>query len=157
PENGLLPPLVKAAQDRAAARRPRSYDDPESRSVGERCLIAQDAGGSSVTPPMVPNPFAMNYYRIVQTPTHVMIFGEMVHDARIIRIGGQHAQADIRRWLGDSVGHWESDTLVVDTTNISEKASWHGSTGHMHVIERIARTGPSTIAYRVTVDDPETW
>jgi hypothetical protein len=66
-------------------------------------------------------------------------------------------QQDIRRWFGDSVGHWEGDTLVVDTTNVSEKVQYRGSTAHIHVVERLTRTGPSTITYRATVDDPDTW
>ena len=157
PENGLLPPLVPAARDRSAARPPRNYDDPESRPLGERCLVGEDPGGFSAGPPIVPNVFAFNYYRIVQTPAHVMIFSELVHDARIIRIGGEHLPQDIRRWFGDSVGHWEGDTLVVDTTNVSEKVQFAGSTGRIHVVERLTRTGPSTITYRATIDDPETW
>ena len=157
PENGLVPPLVQAARDRNAARPPRSYDNPENRSVGERCLLGQDAGGLSVTPPIVPNPFAFNYYRIVQTSTHVLIFGELVHDARIVRIGGRHLAPGIERWLGDSVGRWDGDTLVVDTTNISDKVHYRGASGRVHVVERFTRTGPSTITYRTTVEDPDTW
>lgn len=157
PDTGLLPPLVQAARDRIAARHPRNYDDPESRSLGERCMLGADAGGFSMGPPIVPNPLALNYYQIVQTPTHVMILGELVHDARIIRIGGEHLQQGIQRWFGDSVGHWEGDTLVVDTTNVNEKVQYRGSTGHIHVVERLAWTGPSTITYRATVEDPDTW
>jgi hypothetical protein len=157
PETGRLPPLVQAARDRIDARRPRNYDDPESRSLGERCLVGADAGGLSVGPPMVPNPLSLNYYQIVQTPTHVVILGELVHDARIIRIGGEHVQPGIQRWFGDSVGHWERDTLVVDTTNVSNKVQYRGSTGLIHVVERLTRTGPSTITYRATVDDSDTW
>jgi len=157
PESGLLPPTVKAAQERAAARPPRDYNDPENRSLGERCLIGMDAGGLSVAPPIVPNPLSMNYYRIVQTPTHIMIFGELVHDARVIRLGGEHLPRRMQRWLGDSVGHWEGDTLVVDTTNVSDKIHWRNSSGAIHVVERFSRTGPSTITYRATVEDHETW
>jgi len=157
PENGLLPPRVKAADERRAARQPMNYDDPESRSLGERCLLGDDVGGESVTPPIVPNPFAFNYYRIVQTATHVLIFGELVHDARVIRIGGTHLPRGLQQWLGDSVGRWEGDALVVDTTNISEKVHFAGATGGIHVVERFTRTGPSTITYRATVDDPNTW
>jgi hypothetical protein len=157
PETGLLPPLVQAARDRIAARQARNYDDPESRSLGERCILGADAGGLSMGPPIVPNPFAMNYYQIVQTPTHVMIFGELVHDTRIIRIGGEHLQQSVQRWFGDSVGHWDRDTLVVDTTNVSDKVQYRVSTGRIHVVERLTRTGPSTITYRATVDDPDTW
>jgi len=157
PDTGLLPPLVPAVRVLITARPPRSYDDPESRSLGERCLLGADAGGFSMGPPIVPNPLAFNYYRIVQTSTQVLIFSELVHDARIIRIGGEHIPQDIRRWFGDSVGHWEGDTLVVDTTNVSEKVQYRGSTTRIHVVERLTRTGPSTITYRATVDDPDTW
>src|SRR5262245_460135 len=73
------------------------------------------------------------------------------------RCGGEHVQQSIRRWFGDSIGHWEEDTLVVDTTNVSEKVQYRGSTGRVHVVERLTRTGPSTITYRATVDDPDTW
>ena len=157
PENGVLPPLVPAARDRIAARPPGNYDDPESRPLGERCLVGADLGGLSAGPPIVPNPVAFNYYRIVQTPAHVMIFSELVHDARIIRIGGEHLPHNIRRWFGDSVGRWDGDTLVVDTTNVSEKIQYAGSTAGIHVVERLTRTGASTITYRATVDDPDTW
>jgi hypothetical protein len=157
PETGLLPPLVQVARERIAARQPRNYDDPESRSLGERCILGADAGGFSMGPPIVPNPLALNYYQIVQTPKHVMIFGELVHDTRIIRIGGEHLQQSVQRWFGDSVGHWDGDTLVVDTTNVSDKVQYRGSTGRIHVVERLTRTGPSTITYRATVDDPDTW
>ena len=157
PETGRLPPLVPAARDRIAGRSPRNYDDPESRPLGERCLLGADIGGLSMGPPIVPNPLAFNYYQIVQTPAFLMIFSELVHDVRIIRIGGQHLPQNIRRWFGDSVGHWEGDTLVVDTTNVSEKVQYGGSTGRIHVVERLTRTSPSTITYRATVDDPDTW
>ena len=157
PPNGIFPPLVKAAEERRASLKPRKYDDPEERPLTERCLLGTDIGSLTVTPPINPNPLAMNYYWIVQTPEHVVIFSELVHDARIIRIGGKHLPRGIQRWLGDSVGRWEGDTLVVDTTNISDKIRWRGSTGSIHAVERFTRTGPSTITYHVTVDDPETW
>jgi hypothetical protein len=157
PETGVLPPLVPAARDRTAARAPGNYDDPESRPLGERCLVGADIGGLSIGPPIVPNPLAFNYYQIVQAPTHLLIFSELVHDVRVVRIGGEHLPQNIRRWFGDSIGHWEGDTLVVDTTNVSEKVQYRGSTGRIHVVERLRRTGPSTITYRATVDDPDTW
>jgi hypothetical protein len=87
-----------------------------------------------------------------------MIFGEQVHDARIIRIGGRRRSSAVRRWLGDSIGRWEGDVLFVDTTNIHEKAAFRGdATVGIHVVERFARTGPSTITYPATIDDPDTW
>jgi hypothetical protein len=98
-----------------------------------------------------------NFYQIVQSPGHVMILVEMVHDARIIRMNGTHPPTDFRQWLGDSVGHWEGDTLVVDTTNFKEQVRFRGSSANLHVIERFTRTGPDTILYRATIDDPTTF
>jgi hypothetical protein len=93
----------------------------------------------------------------VQTPTHVLVFTEQIHDARIIRIGGAHLPETVQQWLGDSIGRWEGDTLVVDTTNINTKGAVRGATGRLHVVERFSRTGPSTVTYRATVEDPDTW
>jgi hypothetical protein len=87
----------------------------------------------------------------------VLIFTETVHDARIVRIGGTHAPPAVQLWLGDSIGRWEGDTLVVDTTNFTEKSHFRGSGQRLHVVERFTRTSPDTIRYQVTVDDPETW
>ena len=156
PPTGRLPPLVKAAQERLDARPRSNYDDPEARPLGERCILGLD-GGSPVTAPIVPNLYFGNFYQIVQTPTYIMIFTEQIHDARIIRIGGTHVPGTIQRWLGDSIGRWEGDTLVVDTTNINTKAAFRGATARLHVVERFTRSGPSTVTYRATVDDAETW
>ena len=156
PETGRLPLLTKAAQDRTTARRPTTRDDPEARPLGERCILGLD-GGQALTAPIVPNRYSGNFYEIVQTPSHVLIYTEQVHDTRIIRIGGSHVPAQIQRWLGDSIGRWEGDTLVVDTTNIHEQAAFRGATARLHVVERFTRTGPSSITYQATVADPETW
>jgi hypothetical protein len=86
-----------------------------------------------------------------------MILVEMVHDVRIIRLNGTHAPANVRQWLGDSVGHWEGDTLVVDTTNFTDKTKFRGSSENLHVIERFRRVDANTILYRATVDDPNTF
>ena len=98
-----------------------------------------------------------NNYQIVQTPDHVVILVEMVHDARIIRLNGTHPPPSVRQWLGDSVGHWEGDTLVVDTTNFTGRTRFRGSSENLHVIERFTRTGPDTILYRAIIDDPTTF
>jgi hypothetical protein len=155
PPNGLLPARVPATPQRAV--RPLSYDDPESRTLHERCLASFNFGGSSATPPLVPNPVLQDFYRIVQTPQYVMIASELVHDVRTIRIGGQHAPPTIRQWLGDSIGRWEGDTLVVDTTNFTDKTRFRGSGARLHVVERFTRTSADTMRYRVTVEDPDTW
>ena len=156
PPTGRLPPLLRAAEERLDARPHAKYDDPEARPLGERCILGVD-GGSALAAPIVPNLFSGNFYQIVQTPAHVMIFTEQIHDTRIVRIGGAHLPATLQRWLGDSIGRWEGDTLVVDTTNIHTNAVFRGATARLHVVERFSRTGPATVTYRATVDDPETW
>jgi len=93
----------------------------------------------------------------VQTPDSVLILTEMVHDARVVRMNAEHLPPTIRKWMGDSVGRWEGDTLVVDTTNFTEKTRFRGSSPDLHVIERFTRTGPNTLLYRFTIDDPKTW
>lgn len=98
-----------------------------------------------------------NNYQIVQTPDAVMILVEMVHDVRIIRMNGTHLPANVRQWLGDSIGHWDGDTLVVDTTNFTDKTRFRGSSENLHVIERFKRIDTGTILYRVTIDDPSTY
>jgi hypothetical protein len=157
PPNGRLPPQLPAAKARAEARPKPSKDDPELLGLDERCLLETAIGSSNASPPMVPNPFGQNFYQIVQTDQHVMIYTEVVHDARIIRIGGTHAPAAVQLWLGDSIGHWEGDTLVVDTTNFTTKSHFKGSGPRLHVVERFTRTSPTTIRYQVTADDPDTW
>ncbi|MBZ5604934.1 MAG: hypothetical protein LAO79_21770, partial [Acidobacteriia bacterium] len=98
-----------------------------------------------------------NNYQIVQTPESVMILIEMVHDVRVVRMNGTHAPSSIRRLFGDSIGHWEGDTLVVDTTNFTDKTRFRGSTENLHVVERFKRIDAGTILYRATLDDPATY
>jgi len=86
-----------------------------------------------------------------------MILVEMVHDARIIRINGTHPPANVRQWLGDSIGHWEGDTLVVDTTNFNDQPAFMGASPNLHVIERFRRVDANTILYKATIDDPSTY
>ena len=97
-----------------------------------------------------------NLKRIVQTPDHVMILVEMVHDARIIRLNSEHAPESVRRWLGDSIGWWEGDTLVVDTTNFTDNPAIRASRD-LHVVERFERIDEDTLRYRFTVEDPNVW
>jgi hypothetical protein len=131
-----------------------AYDDPERRPLGERCLLGF---GSTSGPPALPDYFYNNLHQIVQTPNAIMILTEMVHDARTVRMNAQHLPKTIRQWMGDSVGHWEGDTLVVDTTNFNDKTRFRGSTENLHVIERFTRVDAKTLLYRFTVEDPETW
>jgi hypothetical protein len=151
PPDGRVPPLTeRPRQGRGFSDR---YDSVKDRPLAERCLIGF---GSTSGPPMLPVLYNNNY-QIVQTPDAVMILVEMVHDVRVIRMNSTHAPADIRRWLGDSIGHWEGDTLVVDTTNFTEKTRFRGSSENLHVIERFKRIDAETILYRATIDDPSTF
>lgn len=129
------------------------YDDPELRPLGERCLLGF---GSTGGPPMLPVLYN-NIKRIVQTPNHVMILTEMVHDARIVRMNAEHAPSTIRRWLGDSIGWWEGDTLVVDTTNFNDTPALNGATRDLHVVERFTPTDDGSLLYSFTVQDPNVW
>jgi hypothetical protein len=156
PPDGRIPPLTPAAQKQAAARaQERSLhpaDGPEDRSLQERCLLWGSAG-----PPMLPGPYNSNY-QIVQSRGYVMIFVEMIHDARIIPLDVRpHLGPEIRLWLGDSRGHWEGNTLVVDTTNFTGKSAFRGSGENLHLIERFTRVDSETIRYEFTVDDPATF
>ena len=122
---------------------------PEDRSLSERCIsfgVPRLGAGYN------------SYYQILQTPGYVVIFMETIHDARVIPLDGRpHISQNIRQWHGDPRGHWEGDTLVVDTTNYSPKSYLRGSAENLHVVERFTRVGPRTISYEITVDDPTTW
>jgi hypothetical protein len=149
PPNGRIPPLTPEALQRERPTRGIA-DGPESRSLGERCLLSF---GWTSGPPMLPTMYN-SYYQIVQSPDHVMILVEMVHDARIIRIDGKPVPKSVPQWMGDSVGHWEGDTLVVKTTNFRPEQSLRGSTQDMVVTERFTRVADDQIVYRFTVEDP---
>jgi hypothetical protein len=155
PPNGKMPPMTAEGKQRMMGmfKSFNTYDSVKDRPTSERCLIGF---GSTSGPPMLPVLYNNNY-QIVQTPDNVMILVEMVHDARIIRINGTHAPANIRQWFGDSIGHWEGDTLVVDTTNFSDQPGFYLGTRNLHVIERFTRVGPNDILYKATVDDPSTF
>ena len=105
---------------------------------------------------MMPALYNSNY-QIVQTPGYVMILVEMVHDVRIIRLNARHRSDGLRPWFGDSIGHWDGDTLVVDTTNFNDKNTFRGSSENLHVIERFTRISPGTILYKATINDPSTF
>jgi hypothetical protein len=153
PANGRIPPLTAAGQQRMAARARNQNDGPEGRALGERCLLSF---GSASGPPMLPVMYN-SYYQIVQSPGYVVILVEMVHDARIIRIQDQHTPGGIKKWMGDSVGRWEGDTLVVETRNFRPEQSFRGSSENTVVTERFTRVGKDKIVYRFTVDDPTTF
>lgn len=127
-------------------------DNPEERTVMERCLMHPMQGG----PPMLPAMYNNNL-QIVQTRDHVVILVEDVHDARIVRLGGTHGPPQIRQWMGDSVGHWEGETLVVETTNQRAEQAVHGQGPAARVTEWFTRIGPSQILYRFAMEDPEAY
>ncbi|MGH9140946.1 MAG: hypothetical protein ACRD3J_28535 [Thermoanaerobaculia bacterium] len=155
PANGALPPLLPSAQARVAARPRRSFDDPETLGLAERCLLGNfGLGGSLASPPLVPSTVIAPFSQIVQTDAYVLIYTEWIHDARIVRINGTHVAPAIRKWLGDSIGRWEGQTLVVDTTNFRPDTHNLDSGERLHVVERFTRVDAKTLRYRVTVDDP---
>jgi hypothetical protein len=155
PPDGKMPPITADARKRNAAVMMSyiTFNKVKDRPLSERCLVGF---GSTSGPPMLPVLYNNNY-QIVQTPDHVMILVEMVHDVRIIRLNGTHAPPTIRKWLGDSIGHWEGDTLVVDTTNFTDQTKFEGSSADLHVTERFKRVDANTILYRATIDDPSTF
>jgi hypothetical protein len=157
PPDGRIPAQLDEARARSAARPRRNFDDFETMGVDERCLVSTALGSSNAMPPMVPNPFAGNFYQIVQTRDTLLIYTEWIHDARIIRINGSHVPAHVRKWLGDSIAHWEGQTLVVDTTNFRVDTHWQNSSPDMHVVEWFTRVDANTIRYRATIEDPRTW
>ena len=153
---GRVPPLTPEAQqriaERAAAAKGHEFDGPENRGIQENCIVWGNEG-----PPMMP-PGYNSYLQIVQAPGYVAILQEMIHDARIIPLDGRpHLPQTVRGWLGDSRGRWEGDTLVVDTTNFTEKTNFRGSRENLHVVERFTRVDDTTIRYEFTADDPTTW
>jgi hypothetical protein len=156
PPDGRVPALTPAARKRAsdlaAKNLGHEFDGPESRSLAERCIAVTNAG-----PPMIPANYNANY-QIVQGRGYVALLSEQIHDVRIIPTDGRpHIPQDVRQLLGDSRGHWDGNTLVVETTNFTDRTSFRGSGEHMHLTERFTRTGAGTMLYEFTVDDPETF
>ncbi len=153
PPDGRVPPLTPEARKRVeetrAWMREHATDGPEGRTLAERCISWTTAG-----PPMLPGPYN-NDFQIFQAPGYVVILNEMIHDARTIPLDGRpHVSQDIREWMGDSRGHWEGNTLVVDTTNLIGEYSFRGSDANLHVTERFTRVSPELIEYEFTIDDP---
>ena len=167
PPNGRVPPRKPRTAPTPAVALPTSdagennaftgrgaYDNVEQRPLADRCLL----GFSSTSgPPTLPNGFYNNTKQIVQTKDYVMILNEMVHDARIIRLNSKHVAPNIRKWMGDSIGWFEGNTLVVETTNFTDKTRYMGTTQDLKVIERFSRIDDKTLLYRFTIDDPSTF
>jgi hypothetical protein len=160
PPDGRLPPLTpkgqkyadaSAADDRETQLGRILADSYEDRPLSERCIL------SSGTLPIIPGPYNNNI-RIIQSDGFVAILNEMIHEHRIIPLDKRpHLAQNMRRWLGDSRGHWEGDTLVVDTTNFSEKFNFRGASSTLHVVERFTRIGAETLQYEFRVEDPTIW
>ena len=175
PANGRMPPTTDEAKARRASRRaltpfrankgtawwiaeggadaPGPYDDIEQRPHAERCIMGF---GSTQGPPMLPALYN-NHKRIVQTQDHVMILVEMNHDARIVRLNSEHDDSGVRKWLGDSIGWWEGDTLVVSTRNFGDRPGLGSASRDLQVTERFTRLDTDTLHYEFTVEDPSTW
>ncbi len=169
PPNGRQPPMTPAGQKKMAENftsftyvndgtpswlddaGPGPFDGPESLALAERCLLGFSAG-----PPSIPGLYN-NFKRIIQTEDHVMILLEMVHDARVIRLNSQHAPEGFRTWLGDSIGWWEGNTLVVDTTNFKTHTGLYGGDENLHLTERFTKLESGDLLYDFTVDDPTAW
>jgi len=160
PPNGRVPPMTpearkkfQAIQERFAAH---PADGPEDRPLPDRCLMFSQSG-----PPMIPGNYNDNY-QIVQTPEYISILAEMGNQVRVISLDGSaHLPQNVQEWMGDSRGHWEGDTLVVETTNFKFNdrsrfgVQYEGMTDqNLHITERFTRTSPDSILYRATIDDP---
>ena len=161
PPDGRIPPLTPEGKARKAehARRAQSnegelgagpYNGPEDVELYTRCIIRAAL-------PRVPTGYDNNY-QIVQTPGYVAILQEQMHETRLIPLNASpHLDSSVRQWLGDSRGHWEGNTLVVETTNFGDQATFEGSTKNMRLVERWTRVADDRIDYRFTVEDPATW
>ena len=152
PPDGRMPAMTPEGQKRReanAAAAKRLPAGPEDRPLQERCITY---GSPQLTAGY------QSYYQILQTPDSVVFMTEMIHDARVIPLDGRpHLPSTVQQWLGDSRGHWEGDTLVVDTTNYKPRSFMSVSSEKLHVIERFSRTGPESLKYEITIDDPGTW
>ncbi len=150
PPDGRIPPVKPEARARMP-RRADSVDNVKDRGLSERCVITSMSG-----PPMLPTLYN-NYYQIVQTPDAIMILVEEIHDVRIVHMNAKHQPDNVRQWMGDSVGRWEGDTLVVETTNFTNQTHFRGASKDLKVTERFTRQDAKTIVYKATIDDPATW
>ena len=152
---GVIPPLTPEARKRRAERRAKAkgheFDGAESRPLGARCIVRANVG-----PPLLPSAYNSNL-QILQAAGYVVIESEMIHDARIIPTDGRaHLDKNIKQWMGDSVGHWEGNTLVVDTTNFTDLNPFEDAQ-NLHVVERLTRVDADTVLYRFTVEDEGMW
>jgi hypothetical protein len=150
PPDGHVPALAPEARDRT---RRRAYvpGDYKTLTNDTRCLV-----GNTPSVPLVPALYNNNI-EIVQSADSILIEVEMIHDARIVHMSAKHQSPNVRQWFGDSIGHWEGDTLVVETTNFNDHTHYRGASDKLKVTERFTRVSDKTIEYRATMDDPSTW
>jgi hypothetical protein len=161
PPDGRIPLLTPAAQQKADAQAAAAREEQlgrvradswEERSLADRCILGFNAG-----PPLTPGAYN-NHVQIFQTAGYVVLVTEMVHDVRIIRVDGRpHLPPRLRQYKGDSRGHWEGRTLVIDTTNFLRETSFRGSSADLHLVERLTRTDADTLLYEFRVEDSKTW
>ena len=161
PQDGRIPALTPEGQKRQAEqarlaqtnegyRGAGPYNSPKDLELYTRCIVRSGL-------PRVPTGYDNNY-QIVQAPGYVAIFQEQIHETRVIPLDGRpHLDSNVRQWLGDSRGHWEGNTLVVETTNFSDQTTFEGSTKNLHLLERWTRVADDQIDYKFTVEDPTTW
>ena len=155
--DGHIPPMLQEAKDRnaaiAAKNKGHEFDSYENRPLSERCILV---GAQRL--PMLPGVNEANLLKIVQGPGYVALLHETGHDTRVIPTDGRsHVPQNIRLLQGDPVGHWDGNTLVVDTTNFTDKTPFRGSSDKLHMVERFTRAEDGTLTYRFTVEDPTTW
>jgi hypothetical protein len=158
PSDGRIPPLTPAAAElkRRRIERQRAFENPEELGLQDQCLSFSTAG-----PPMLPYSYNSNY-QIVQTADAIVIHAEMIHDARVIHLDGRpHLPASVRSWMGDSIGRWEGNTLVVDTTNFNDGGGFYGDAGgnfgwdrNLHLVERFSLYDADTLLYQFEIDNP---
>ena len=154
---GVVPPMLPQARERnaerAAQNKGHEFDSYENRPLSERCILMNQE-----RIPMTPGANEGNLLQIVQGPGYVSLLHETDHSTRVIPTDGRpHVPQNIRLWQGDSVGRWEGDTLVVDTTNFTNLTAYRGSGEKLHLVERFTRTADGTLTYQFTVEDPTTW
>jgi hypothetical protein len=158
PPDGRIPPLTPAAEaiKRHRIERQRKFENPEELGLQDRCLAFLTSG-----PPLLPYTYNSNY-QIVQTAEAVVIHAEMIHDTRIIRLDARaHLPPTIRSWMGDSIGRWDGDTLIVDTTNFNDAGGFYGDAGgnfgwdrNLHMIERLSLLDRDTLLYQFEMHNP---
>lgn len=158
PPDGRVPALTPEGERRRALRegyrQRHTADGPEDRLLRERCIVWSGNGDEGAGPPMLPSAYNNNF-QLVQTADHVLLVKEMVHETRVVPLDGRpHVHDSVRQWLGNSRGHWDGDTLVVETTNFTDKTHFRGSSEHMRLTERFTRVADDILIYEFTVEDP---